>query len=75
MTGDRGRRVDEHKHDMIKRFAQKYKMHTLVYYEIYDSPDEVIRREKNMKAWKRSWKLRLIESVDPNWNDLSSDLL
>ena len=49
-------------------------VHRLVYYEVYDSPEEAIRSEKNIKAWQRAWKIRLIETVNPSWQDISNDL-
>lgn len=75
MTNDLARRIDEHKAGALPGFTEKYHVHVLVYYEVYDKPDEAIRREKNMKAWKREWKLRAIEQVNPAWKDLSNELL
>ncbi|HSW37301.1 MAG TPA: hypothetical protein VLG37_02940 [Candidatus Saccharimonadales bacterium] len=46
-----------------------------MHFETYDTPEEAIQREKNLKAWKRAWKLRLIEEVNPEWKDLSKELL
>ena len=75
VTGDLARRGTEHKNSVVAGFTEKYGVHTLVYYEVYDSPDEAIQREKNIKAWQRAWKLRLIESVNPEWEDLAASLL
>lgn len=75
MTSDLARRVDEHKQETVEGFTRKYHVHILVYYEVYDSPDEAISREKNMKAWQRAWKLRLIEEYNPGWKDLADELL
>ena len=55
---------------MIQGFTSKYKVNRLVYYEIHGDIREAIKREKNIQAWKRDWKLRLIEEKNPNWNDL-----
>ncbi|HSX17281.1 MAG TPA: GIY-YIG nuclease family protein [Patescibacteria group bacterium] len=75
VTNDLARRGDEHKAKAMASFTKKYHVESLVYYEVYDSPEEAIRREKNMKAWRREWKLRLIEEVNPEWTDLSAELL
>ena len=74
MTNDLVRRVWEHKNDMIDGFTKKYAVHMLAWYEIADSPMAAITREKQLKAWKRAWKLRLIEEMNPNWRDLYEDL-
>lgn len=75
VTNDLARRIYEHRSDVVEGFTQKYQVHELVYYEPYDSPGEAIQREKNIKAWQRTWKIRLIESANPNWHDLSPTLL
>lgn len=75
VTNDLARRTDEHKDNAPQSFTQKYQVHSLVYYEAFDSPNDAIRREKNIKAWQRAWKIRLIESFNPNWSDLSATLL
>ena len=64
-AGDIVRRVYEHKNDLIKGFTEKYKVHHLVYVEEIDDVSAAITREKQLKKWKRSWKLRLIESINP----------
>jgi len=74
MTNDLVRRTQEHKREVVDGFTKKYHVHRLVYYEAYDDPEHAIRREKNMKAWQRSWKERIINDVNPNWNDLSNEL-
>lgn len=55
---------------MIDGFSQKYKTHILVYYEVFDSIELAIQREKQLKEWKRNWKLELIENKNADWNDL-----
>lgn len=75
MTSGLSRRGEQHRISESNSFTKKYNVHTLVYYEAYDSPEEAIRREKNIKAWKRAWKLRLIESVNPQWSDLAESLI
>ncbi|MFA6467678.1 MAG: GIY-YIG nuclease family protein [Bacteroidota bacterium] len=74
MTNDLRRRVDEHKQGLIPGFTQKYKVHMLVYFEEYADPRDAIAREKQLKWWRRSWKLDLIESFNPQWKDLAFEL-
>jgi putative endonuclease len=57
-------------HDLTDGFTQKYRVHRLVYYEVYGSMYEAIRREKQIKKWNRAWKLRLIRRFNPQWTDL-----
>ncbi len=68
------KRVWEHKNNLIEGFTKRYKIHTLVYYELYATMEQAIAREKTLKNWKRSWKIQLIESINPNWNDLYVEL-
>ena len=75
ITNNLARRIDEHRDDFEAKFTSKYNVEKLVYYEAFDTPTEAIHREKNIKAWRRLWKLRLINSVNPEWEDLSSELL
>ncbi|VAW06440.1 Excinuclease ABC, C subunit-like [hydrothermal vent metagenome] len=75
VTSDLVRRVYDHKHGSVEGFSRKYKTHNLVYYEIHERIDDAILREKQMKAWKRLWKLRLIESQNPDWEDLYGGIL
>ncbi|MBI5299923.1 MAG: GIY-YIG nuclease family protein [Deltaproteobacteria bacterium] len=74
VTSDIVRRVYEHKNNLIKGFTEKYKVHRLVYVEETDDVSVAITREKQLKKWKRSWKLRLIESMNPEWRDLHNEL-
>ena len=68
------RRVAEHKGKQIEGFTKEYNVDKLVYYEIYSDVHSAIAREKNLKAWKRSWKIKLIEKDNPQWKDLYCDL-
>ena len=70
MTSDLVKRVWQHKNGLAEGFTKKYHMHTLVWYEIHEAMESAITREKNIKAWKRLWKLELIESSNPDWDDL-----
>ena len=74
VANDLSRRVYEHKNKLIKGFTSKYNLTKLVYYEGYNDINEAIRREKQIKGWTRQKKIELIESGNPEWNDLSNDL-
>ncbi len=67
------RRMFEHKNKLVEGFTKNYGLDKLVYFEIYQYVNDAIKREKNMKKWKRQWKISLIEKDNPNWNDLSHD--
>jgi putative endonuclease len=70
VTSDLCGRMVQHKQGLIEGFTKRYKVHHLVYYEMHETMPEAIRREKQIKEWKRSWKIRLIESMNPEWIDL-----
>lgn len=74
ITGDLLMRVTQHRNGEIKGFTHQYNINKLVYYEIYDDPESAILREKQIKSWSRMKKVKLIESVNPEWNDLFSQL-
>jgi putative endonuclease len=74
-TNDLVRRVYEHKNDFVEGFSNKYGVHRLVYYEQADSLDSALQREKQLKEWRRSWKLDLIEKANPLWTDLFGELV
>ena len=75
ITSNLVKRVWEHKNKIIKGFTEKYSVILLVYFEEYDNPAEAIKREKNIKAWKRNWKLQLIEKGNPYWKDLYKEII
>ena len=75
ITNDLLRRVEEHKKDIIPGFTQKYQVHNLVYFEETDDIGVAISREKQLKAWHRAWKIKLIESVNPEWRDLYKEIM
>ena len=64
------KRVWQHKNNEVEGFTKRYKVHMLVYYELHDDITVAITREKQMKKWKREWKINLIEKNNPNWVDL-----
>ena len=70
VTNDIVRRIYEHRTKAIKGFTSKYNITRLVWFDIYDDPISAISREKELKKWKRSWKVQLIETQNPQWDDL-----
>ena len=70
VTNDIIRRIHEHKTKVVPGFSKKYSVDKLVWYEIYDDPATAITREKELKKWRRDWKIRLIEQGNPQWIDL-----
>ena len=75
VTSDLQRRVWQHKRDVVEGFSKRYQTHLLVYFELHSSMYEAISREKKLKKWHRRWKLELIESLNPEWNDLYDSLV
>ena len=73
MANNIKRRVYEHKHHLIPGFTDKYQVERLLYVETIDDPFSAIKREKQIKAWRREKKVSLIDSINPQWNDLSED--
>ncbi|QUL38420.1 GIY-YIG nuclease family protein [Erythrobacter sp. JK5] len=70
VTSDLPKRVWEHREGRIEGFTKKYGCKTLVWFERHDTIEAAIEREKQMKEWKRAWKLRAIEEKNPDWDDL-----
>lgn len=75
VTSDLLKRIWEHKQDVVEGFTSKYAVHDLVSYEQHVDMLVAIQREKNIKAWKRAWKIALIEKSNPDWRDLYNDLI
>jgi putative endonuclease len=70
VTSDLPKRAWEHREGRIDGFTKKYGCKTLVWFEQHDTIEAAITRERQMKEWKRAWKLREIEEKNPNWDDL-----
>jgi len=70
VTSGLERRVWEHKNNVVKGFTERYSVHQLVWYELHETMESAIRKEKMLKNWKRVWELELIERSNPNWQDL-----
>ena len=74
VTNDLRRRVYEHKLELIDGFTKQKHIHKLAYYERYTDVNVAIAREKALKNWKRAWKYRLIETMNPEWKDLAAEI-
>lgn len=74
VTNDLARRRFEHREGLVPGFTKRYGVHVLVWYEVHNDIGQAIAREKHVKGWNRAWKLKLIERVNPSWNDLSVTL-
>ena len=70
VTSDLVQRIWQHKNDAVESFTKKYQVHTLVHIELFEDMYAAISREKQLKKWKREWKLELIEKDNPEWLDL-----
>jgi len=75
VTSNLIKRIYEHKNNLADGFTSKYNIKDLVYYEIFDSIENAIAREKQLKAGSRAKKITLIESINPSWKDLYNELL
>jgi putative endonuclease len=74
VTRDIVRRVYQHRTKATPGFTSRYGVQRLVWFEAYDDPTNAITREKEIKKWRRAWKLRLIEEVNPQWRDLYDEI-
>lgn len=70
MTSDLVKRIWEHKNGVVEGFTERYDVHRLVYFEEHPSAEAATTRERQMKEWKRDWKINLIERNNPHWDDL-----
>ena len=67
-------RIYQHKEKLVEGFTKKYQVNKLVYFEVFKYVNEALYREKQLKKWKRQWKMNLIEAINPNWDDLSVEM-
>ena len=74
VTSNLPQRVWQHKNDLVEGFTKRYGVHFLVWYEVHESMETAIMRERSLKEWKRAWKVRLIEESNPFWRDLYDDI-
>jgi putative endonuclease len=75
VTSNLPQRIWQHKNDLVEGFTRRYGVHTLVWYEVHETMETAIHREKIIKEWKRQWKIDLIETMNPQWRDLYADIL
>ncbi|TQD39752.1 GIY-YIG nuclease family protein [Haloflavibacter putidus] len=73
VTGNIERRIFEHKNKLIEGFTKKYNLKKLVFYQEFSQIGEALKREKQLKNWKRQWKIELIEEKNKEWEDLASN--
>ena len=74
VTSDLVKRIYEHRTDAVDGFTKMYGVHDLVFFEVHETMESAIRREKQLKHWKRTWKIRLIEEHNLSWTDLWSTI-
>ena len=75
VTSDLAKRIWEHRNNLVEGFTKRYGVHHLVWYELHESMESAIQREKRLKGWKRGWKLELIERTNPHWQDLYQTII
>jgi putative endonuclease len=74
VTNNLARRIHKHREKQAEGFTRRYDVTRLVHYEVFETPEDAIRREKRLKRWPRAWKIRTIEAANPDWRDLYEDL-
>ncbi|MXY22392.1 MAG: GIY-YIG nuclease family protein [Dehalococcoidia bacterium] len=74
VTSDVVQRVWQHRNDLVGGFTKQYGVHRLVWYEVHETMESAIVREKALKKWNRAWKVRLIEEGNPDWVDLYEEV-
>ncbi|MEM6902161.1 MAG: GIY-YIG nuclease family protein [Pseudomonadota bacterium] len=74
MTSNLPKRAWEHREGLVEGFTKQHAVKQLVYIETHEDVEEAIKREKQLKNWRRAWKLALIEEQNPNWDDLFQTL-
>ena len=75
VTSNLAKRVREHKNNVVEGFTRRYGLHRLVWYEVHETMESAIVREKRIKSWRRRWKLELVEATNPDWEDLYDAIL
>jgi putative endonuclease len=75
VTSNLAARIWQHRNDVIEGFTRRHEVHQLVWYELHESMESAIRREKAIKKWNRAWKVSLIEKTNAYWRDLYSNLI
>lgn len=75
VTSDLTKRVTAHREDLRQGFTKRYRVHRLVYFELFADMNSAIAREKAIKKWRRAWKIELVEKSNPDWTDLFDSIL
>ena len=70
VTANLSRRIWQHRSDLVEGFTKRYRVHDLIWFEVHETMESAIAREKAIKNWRRVWKLELIEESNPYWHDL-----
>ncbi|MGR5277163.1 GIY-YIG nuclease family protein [Vibrio rotiferianus] len=74
VTSQLPQRIWQHKNGIVEGFTKKYNVHKLVYFELFEDIPTAVSREKQLKQWKREWKLELVRESNPNFLDISSSV-
>ncbi len=74
VTSDLAKRIWEHKNGLVEGFTHRYQVDRLVYCEPFDDAENAITRERQLKKWRRAWKIELIENSNPEWRDLYDEI-
>ena len=74
VTSNLPARIWQHRNDVVEGFSSRHRVHDLVWFESHETMDTAITREKALKAWKRAWKIRLIETSNPYWRDRYAEI-
>ena len=75
VTSQLAKRIYQHKNNLVEGFTKKYRVHKLVWYEVHETMESAISREKVLKKWHRKWKIELIEAMNKEWTDLYNSIL
>jgi putative endonuclease len=74
VTPNLPQRIAQHRDKLVEGFSKRYDLRSLVWFEVHETAESAIVREKQIKKWKRVWKLELIERPNPDWRDLFNDI-
>ncbi|MEM6780805.1 MAG: GIY-YIG nuclease family protein [Pseudomonadota bacterium] len=74
LTSELPKRIWEHKNEVVEGHTKKYKIKRLVHYEVFEDFEAAVKREKQLKKWRRQWKIDLIEKANPDWNELYDEI-
>ena len=75
VTSNLAQRIGQHREKQVEGFSKRYDLRNLVWFEMHDTAESAILREKQIKKWNRIWKLKLIEQTNPSWRDLFGDIV